>query len=145
MAAELAPYLVNSFGNRTHIDYGMGHKMTFVIFVCGLFKVSFLMPKNMVAVGLKVFSAYFDLARYFQTRYRMGMADSMDMWNLDAYQFVALILRVAQLSQRARVKPNAIVDPKMGLRSFLILRFSEIPSDAVQNGTGWQYGHVEPR
>jgi serine/threonine-protein phosphatase 2A activator len=60
-AAELAPYLVDSFGNRTRIDYGTGHEMTFVMFVCGLFKVGFLGPKDMVPVGLKVFAAYFDL------------------------------------------------------------------------------------
>jgi hypothetical protein len=42
MAAELVPFLVNSFGNLIFIDYWMGHEMTFVIFVCGLFKVSFL-------------------------------------------------------------------------------------------------------
>jgi hypothetical protein len=60
-ATELAPYLVDSFGNRTRIDYGTGHEMTFVMFVCGLFKVGFLGPKDMVAVGLKVFAAYFDL------------------------------------------------------------------------------------
>jgi hypothetical protein len=52
VAAELALYLVNSFGNRTNIDYGMGHEMTFVMFVCGLFKVSFLGPEDMVAMQI---------------------------------------------------------------------------------------------
>jgi hypothetical protein len=38
--------------------------MTFVMFVCGLFKVGFLGPVDMVAVGLKVFAAYFDLGKF---------------------------------------------------------------------------------
>ena len=66
-AMELAPYLVESFGNRTRIDYGTGHEMTFVMFVCGLFKIGFLGPEDMVAVGLKVFSAYFDLGKGSKT------------------------------------------------------------------------------
>jgi hypothetical protein len=37
----------------------------------------------------------------------------MGMWNLADYQFVAVILRAAQLSQGAWVKPTAIDDPEM--------------------------------
>ena len=62
-AIELAPYLVDSFGNRTRIDYGTGHEMTFVMFVCGLFKIGFLGSSDLRAVGLKVFAAYFDLGK----------------------------------------------------------------------------------
>ncbi len=43
----------------------------------------------------------------------MEGAESMGMWNVDDYQSVALILRAAQLSQGARVKPNAIADHEM--------------------------------
>jgi serine/threonine-protein phosphatase 2A activator len=74
-ALELAPYIIDSFGNRTRIDYGTGHEMTFVMFVCGLFKVGFLGPVDMVAVGLKVFAAYFDLGKFGSSygRIRLGM------------------------------------------------------------------------
>jgi hypothetical protein len=43
----------------------------------------------------------------------MELAGSMGMWNLDDYQFVAVILRAAQLSQGAKVKPYANNDPEM--------------------------------
>jgi serine/threonine-protein phosphatase 2A activator len=43
----------------------------------------------------------------------MEPAGTMGMWNLDNYQFAALILRAAQLSRGAWVKPNAIADPEM--------------------------------
>ena len=32
-AIELAPYLCESFGNGTRIDYGTGHETTFIIFL----------------------------------------------------------------------------------------------------------------
>eukprot|EP00088_Acartia_fossae_P022945 TRINITY_DN24027_c0_g1_i2.p1 TRINITY_DN24027_c0_g1~~TRINITY_DN24027_c0_g1_i2.p1 ORF type:complete len:480 (+),score=60.37 TRINITY_DN24027_c0_g1_i2:46-1485(+) len=112
-AIELVPYLVESFGNDTRIDYGTGHEMTFVMFVCGLFKIGFLKEDDKLAVGLKVFSKYFDLCRYLQTRYRMEPAGSMGVWNLDDYQFVAFILGAAQLLKGAKLKPKSIPDPEM--------------------------------
>lgn len=81
--------------------------------MCGLFKVGLLVDADRTAVGLKLFSAYFDLARRLQTVYRMEPAGSMGVWNLDDYQFVAFILGAAQLSEGARVKPKSIADEGM--------------------------------
>jgi serine/threonine-protein phosphatase 2A activator len=33
-ALELLPYLLDSFGNSTRIDYGTGHETTFMILMC---------------------------------------------------------------------------------------------------------------
>jgi len=33
---ELAPYLCDSFGNATRIDYGTGHETNFFVFLCAL-------------------------------------------------------------------------------------------------------------
>jgi len=110
---ELAPYLIDSFGNKTRIDYGTGHEMTFVMFVCALFKIGFLVDSDRTAVGLKLFTAYFDLARRLQTTYRMEPAGSMGVWNLDDFQFVAFIFGAAQLSEGARIKPKSIADEAM--------------------------------
>jgi hypothetical protein len=47
-AVELLPYLLDSFGNATRIDYGTGHETTFVAFlyclagVCGFQQVRLL-------------------------------------------------------------------------------------------------------
>jgi serine/threonine-protein phosphatase 2A activator len=38
-AAELASYLVDSFGNATRIDYGTGHETTFCALLCCLAKL----------------------------------------------------------------------------------------------------------
>lgn len=38
-SVELRGYLLDSFGNPTRIDYGTGHEMAFVFFLCALFKI----------------------------------------------------------------------------------------------------------
>ena len=112
--AELIPYLLDSFGNKTRIDYGTGHEMAFVMLLCALFKIGVLTESDKVAVGLKVFSQYMDLVRELQTVYRMEPAGSMGVWNLDDYQFVSFIWGAAQLStDKERIKPKSISDPDM--------------------------------
>eukprot|EP00092_Neocalanus_flemingeri_P074605 GFUD01092280.1.p1 GENE.GFUD01092280.1~~GFUD01092280.1.p1 ORF type:complete len:434 (-),score=99.24 GFUD01092280.1:22-1323(-) len=110
---ELVPYLVNSFGNKTRIDYGTGHEMTFVMFLCGIFKIGALKEADRTAVGMKVFGAYMTLCRDLQSTYRMEPAGSMGVWNLDDYQFVSFIWGAAQLCEKARIKPKSISDPEM--------------------------------
>jgi len=113
-AHELAPYLVDSFGNQTRIDYGTGHEMSFVMFLCALFKVGVLEEGDQAGVGLTVFAAYMQLSRELQTTYRMEPAGSMGVWNLDDYQFVSFIWGAAQLSpDTVRFKPKVISDPDM--------------------------------
>jgi hypothetical protein len=41
-AAELAPYLDDSLGNPTRIDYGTGHETTFIALLCCLAKLGVL-------------------------------------------------------------------------------------------------------
>jgi len=112
--SELSPYFLDSFGNSTRIDYGTGHEMAFIMFLCALFKMGVLAQSDRACVGLTVFSSYMDLARDLQESYRMEPAGSMGVWNLDDYQFVSFIWGAAQLSlDRERFKPKAISDPDM--------------------------------
>jgi len=112
---ELTGYFKDSFGNRTRIDYGTGHEMTFVMFLACLFKIGALEDSDRPAVGLKVFSAYMDLSRLLQTTYRMEPAGSQGVWSLDDYQFVSFIWGAAQLVDHPRLKPGAIPDPDMAI------------------------------
>ena len=41
-AVELGPYLVDSLGNSTRIDYGTGHETTFCALLCCLAKLGVL-------------------------------------------------------------------------------------------------------
>jgi serine/threonine-protein phosphatase 2A activator len=56
---EIVQYLLEGFGNATRIDYGTGHEMAFIMFLCCLFKISAFEPSDKSAVGLKIFNRYY--------------------------------------------------------------------------------------
>ena len=64
---------MDSFGNATRIDYGTGHEKTFCMFVCGLFKIGFLVDEDRLSVGLKLFSKYFNLGEYPKHTYYISV------------------------------------------------------------------------
>ena len=66
---ELIPYFIDSFGNRSRIDYGTGHETTFVSFLYCLFCLGVLGEEDCQAVLLKAFTAYLALMREVQTTY----------------------------------------------------------------------------
>lgn len=52
-AVELAPYLIDSIGNSTRIDYGTGHETTFCALLCCLAKLGVLTNDDLqVARGI---------------------------------------------------------------------------------------------
>ena len=54
-AVELAPYLIDSIGNSTRIDYGTGHETTFCALLCCLAKLGVLTNNDLqVARGIQV-------------------------------------------------------------------------------------------
>lgn len=52
---EIINYLVDAFGNSTRIDYGTGHEISFIMFLCCLYKVGFLLSQDKPATVCKVF------------------------------------------------------------------------------------------
>lgn len=52
---EIMHYLIDCFGNPTRIDYGTGHEISFLMFLCCLFKIGAFLDQDKVAVGCKVF------------------------------------------------------------------------------------------
>ncbi|VDO99646.1 unnamed protein product [Soboliphyme baturini] len=95
-AIELAPYLCDSFGNPTRIDYGTGHESCFLMFLCCLFKLRFFVRTDYPAVGGIVFERYLYLCRKLQQTYRIEPAGSHGVWSLDDYQFVPFLWGSAQ-------------------------------------------------
>lgn len=73
---EFQAYFVESFGNATRIDYGTGHELAFVMFLCALYKVHALTENDNVHTGLKIFNAYLLFVRRLQFTYRMEPAGS---------------------------------------------------------------------
>ena len=72
---EVKDYLDYSFGNEVRIDYGTGHEFSFVAFLCCYFKLGVLKQEDQVAVAIKVFERYLDLARKLQLHYRFKLVD----------------------------------------------------------------------
>lgn len=52
---EVRVYLIEAFGNATRIDYGTGHEISFVMFMCCLFKIGFLKEDDKIAAVTKIF------------------------------------------------------------------------------------------
>lgn len=108
---EVIQYLYESFGNPTRIDYGTGHEMAFLMFLCCMFKIGAFKQNDKVAVVVKVFHRYLELVRRLQLTYRMEPAGSHGVWSLDDYQFVPFIWGSAQLIGHPRIEPRHFVDP----------------------------------
>lgn len=56
---EIVTYLIESFGNSTRIDYGTGHELSFIMFLCCLFKIGALKETDKNAASLKVIDQLF--------------------------------------------------------------------------------------
>ncbi len=74
-ATELVPYLIDSLGNETRIDYGTGHETTFVAFLYCLSRLGVFREEDEVALVSQVFRAYLHLMRKVQTTYWCAPAD----------------------------------------------------------------------
>lgn len=62
-----------------------------------LFKIGVFEKSDELAVSLKVFNTYLNLARKLQFTYRLEPAGSQGVWSLDDYQFIPFIWGSAQL------------------------------------------------
>ncbi|KAI5642321.1 phosphotyrosyl phosphate activator (PTPA) protein domain-containing protein [Phthorimaea operculella] len=105
--SEIKVYLEESFGNATRIDYGTGHEMAFIMFLCCLYKIGFLNADDNVATVFLIFNKYLHIARRLQKTYRMEPAGSHGVWSLDDYQFVPFIWGSSQLIDQPRIYPPA--------------------------------------
>jgi serine/threonine-protein phosphatase 2A activator len=95
---ELSAYWKESFGNRTRIDYGTGHELSFAGYMCCLAKLNIVTSENdaMSLVGI-LFPRYLSLMRKIQLIYKLEPAGSHGVWGLDDYQFLPFVFGSAQL------------------------------------------------
>lgn len=110
---ELSPYLTESFGNDTRIDYGTGHEACFVLWLYCLFEIGFLTAADLTAVVLRVFNAYLQLMRQMQLDYMLEPAGSHGVWGLDDYQCLVFFFGASQLRHQQQFPPSAIHDPEL--------------------------------
>ncbi|OQR95096.1 serine/threonine-protein phosphatase 2A regulatory subunit B' [Achlya hypogyna] len=112
-AVELSPYLIDSFGNRTRIDYGTGHETTFLLWICALHKVGFIAQADFPAIVLKVFHTYLTLMRRLQKTYMLEPAGSHGVWGLDDYQCLPFYFGSAQLIGQHVLAPSCVHDDSL--------------------------------
>ncbi|XP_030751336.1 serine/threonine-protein phosphatase 2A activator-like [Sitophilus oryzae] len=108
---EIMVYLEEGFGNAIRIDYGTGHEISFVMFLCSLYKIGFLEENDFTATATKVFVKYLNLVRNLQQTYRMEPAGSHGVWSLDDYQFVPFIWGSSQLIAHPKLDPTSFLKP----------------------------------
>nr|XP_010937403.2 LOW QUALITY PROTEIN: serine/threonine-protein phosphatase 2A activator-like [Elaeis guineensis] len=105
---ELLPYLLDSFGNASRIDYGTGHETNFAAFLYCLARLGLIWEEDHPAVVTRVFVAYLELMRKLQTTYCLEPAGSHGVWGLDDYHFLPFIFGSAQLIDHKYMKPKSI-------------------------------------
>ncbi|KAK6619256.1 hypothetical protein RUM44_003638 [Polyplax serrata] len=106
---EVMVYMTESFGNPTRIDYGTGHEMAFIWFLCCCYKIGIFTVQDNAAVVLKIFNKYMNLVRRLQTVYRMEPAGSHGVWSLDDYQFMPFIWGSSQLTSHPKIEPKSFL------------------------------------
>lgn len=109
---ELATYLVNSFGDRTRIDYGSGHELNFLCFLLSLDILHYFPTQETdKSIVLVIFNEYIHTMRRIQLLYWLEPAGSHGVWGLDDYHFLPFLFGAAQLSPCLRPRPSTIHNP----------------------------------
>ncbi|KAJ3105800.1 hypothetical protein HK100_003817 [Physocladia obscura] len=110
---ELKPYLLQSFGHRSRLDYGSGHELSFLCFITALHVLGSLTDNDFPAIALSIFPKYFDLVRLLQLAYSLEPAGSHGVWGLDDHQFLCYYWGSAQLINHPRIKPKSVLNTEI--------------------------------
>lgn len=105
---EVCTYFNESWGNRTRIDYGLGHELNFMCFLLSLDKMEILRKTDYATIVLKIFTRYMSIMRRLQRIYWLEPAGLHGVWGLDDYHFLPFLFGAAQLATHPHMKPKLI-------------------------------------
>jgi serine/threonine-protein phosphatase 2A activator len=123
---ELKPYLLGSFGSAARLDYGTGHELSFLAFLCCLWKTDQFQAGDERAIVIGIIQPYLTLVRRLILTYTLEPAGSHGVWGLDDHSFVPYILGSAQLGPAINQQDPAVPIPIEGS-----LRGSPSPSSVT--------------
>ncbi|KAJ3024277.1 Serine/threonine-protein phosphatase 2A activator [Thoreauomyces humboldtii] len=110
-APELRAYWVGAFGHGTRLDYGSGHELAFVAWLCCLDLLDMFKMEDYQALVTRIFARYLDIVRRLQMVYSLEPAGSHGVWGLDDHQFLPYFWGSSQLINHARIKPKSVLQP----------------------------------
>ncbi|KAF7456153.1 phosphotyrosyl phosphatase activator protein-related [Cryptosporidium felis] len=102
---EVKHYFVESFGNRSRVDYGTGHELNFILFLMCIHRLGIIHKSDFSNLILVVFYRYILLMRKLQTVYLLEPAGSRGVWGLDDYQFLPFLFGSAQFINSNNIFP----------------------------------------
>ena len=100
----------SSFGNTTRLDYGTGHELAFISFLCCCTLVGIYSESDSQAIVQVVFHKYLQLVRKLQVVYRLEPAGSHGVWGLDDYQFLPFLFGSGQLIGNKEISPASALE-----------------------------------
>lgn len=106
--SEVSVYFIDSWGDRTRIDYGSGHELNFICFLYCLEKLGKVSQSDHQALVLKVFTKYISVMRRLQKNYWLEPAGLHGVWGLDDYHFLPFLFGAAQLATHPHMRPKSI-------------------------------------
>ena len=99
---ELTSYLMGSFGSAQRLDYGTGHELSFLAFLCGLWLLGgFEVGRDEQSIVLHILATYLNLICKLVKIYTLEPAGSHGVWGLDDHSFLPYIFGSAQLTTQA--------------------------------------------